>query len=360
MSYQRRRRFSLYWGFILGFLKDPQFSSVARVKVPDEKVFPHDALVRRVFGVAEHAAQELRVALPSPLLQHLDLASLTVEGSGFVSRQLRATTADMLYGATYRGRPAFLYILFEHMSTVDELMPLRMLGGVVQVLERHVRSRQAQALPVLPLPLVIPLVLHHSASGWTGETRFELLFDLDATADPAVLGLIPRFGFLLDDISHVSDGELRARRAGALVTLTLALLRDGRSGRLVRTVTNFLPEITAVFQGAGGQDAFETLMVYLFHVASDHEAESVASTIGTAIPGSKEAVMTFAEKLRLEGEARGKAEAEKSILLRLLTRKFETVSPEALSRIDAAAEADHMRWVDRVLTANSVAEVLSD
>ena len=51
-----------------------------------------------------------------------------------------------------------MYVLFEHQSGVDAMMPLRLLKYVVRVLERQVREDG----PVLPLPLVVPVVLHHS------------------------------------------------------------------------------------------------------------------------------------------------------------------------------------------------------
>jgi len=110
----------------------------------ERKIFPHDALVRRVFGVPEHAAAQFRSTLPPTILEHLDLDTLRVEDSSFVSEELRGTVVDMLYSASYRNRPAFLYVLFEHMSTVDPLMPLRGLSGTIRVWERHVQNARAR------------------------------------------------------------------------------------------------------------------------------------------------------------------------------------------------------------------------
>jgi hypothetical protein len=45
-------------------------------------------------------------------------------------------------------------------------MPLRLLRYVVRILESHVQDAATPSL-ALPLPLVIPVVLHHSETGWT-------------------------------------------------------------------------------------------------------------------------------------------------------------------------------------------------
>ena len=128
----------------------------------ERKIFPHDALVRRVFGVPEHVAAQFRSTFPPTILDHLDLTTLRVEDSSFVSEELRGTVVDMLYSATDRSRPVFLYVLFEHMSTVDPLMPLRGLSGALRVWERHVQNARAADTAILPLPVVLVQVLHHS------------------------------------------------------------------------------------------------------------------------------------------------------------------------------------------------------
>ena len=61
-----------------------------------------------------------------------------------------------------------------------------------------------------------------------------------------------------------------------------------------------------------------------------------------------------------QGLARGQAAGARQILRRLLELKFGAVSEETEARLEAASEAQLERWAGRVLTANSVAEVMSD
>jgi hypothetical protein len=67
-----------------------------------------------------------------------------------------------------------------------------------------------------------------------------------------------------------------------------------------------------------------------------------------------EEIMTTAEMLRREGEARGKREA----LLLLLRQRFGRLPAAIVARIDKAGAAELDTWFMRVLTAESVDEVL--
>ena len=64
----------------------------------------------------------------------------------FVDEDLSAVHSDLLYRVQLAGRPAFVYVLLEHQSTVDTLMPLRLLGYLVRVLERHAREADVALL----------------------------------------------------------------------------------------------------------------------------------------------------------------------------------------------------------------------
>lgn len=63
--------------------------------------------------------------------------------------------------------------------------------------------------------MIVPVVLHHSDKGWTTSTAFEELLDADEALLAAVAAYVPRFRFVLDDISHASDEALKARAMSA-------------------------------------------------------------------------------------------------------------------------------------------------
>ncbi len=68
-------------------------------------------------------------------------------------------------------------------------------------------------------------------------------------------------------------------------------------------------------------------------------------------------MITF-EQLVARGEARGEARARVETLLRLLGRKFGEVSEGVGERVRGASVVELDRWIDQVLTATSVEDVL--
>jgi predicted transposase/invertase (TIGR01784 family) len=129
-----------------------------------EPTQPHDASFKKTFSQVAHAAGELRAVLPPALVERIDFSSLALCSGSYVDEALRGSQSDLLFSARISSKPAFLYLLFEHQSRPDVLMPLRLLGYILRILDDYVKNAESPAR-ALPLPLVVPVVLHHGDSG---------------------------------------------------------------------------------------------------------------------------------------------------------------------------------------------------
>ncbi len=86
--------------------------------------------------------------------------------------------SDLLYSVAVGGRPTLLYLLFEHQSTVDPLMPFRLLRFLVRIWERWLGLEENAGARILPA--VVPLVLYHGREPWSAATELAEIIDLDA------------------------------------------------------------------------------------------------------------------------------------------------------------------------------------
>jgi hypothetical protein len=221
-------------------------------------------------------------------------------------------------------------------------------------LERHV-EQSPTVEQALPLPAVIPLVLHHSNASWSAARRLEDLFDAELLAEPELSALIPRLSFVLDDISQLSDEALESRALELLPALTLWALRDVRNPkRFRRSVERWASAMAQLLAAPNGREALRTIFRYISLVADDTVAATLSDAVQAAQPQVKEALMTLAEKWMAEGEARGKAE----VLRKLLALKFGELPEVAQLRIARATEADLDRWAARVLSTETLAGVI--
>ncbi|HEX8822334.1 MAG TPA: Rpn family recombination-promoting nuclease/putative transposase, partial [Archangium sp.] len=172
---------------------------------------PHDLFARYTFGHPERAAAELRAVLPAHVVSEVDWSSLRREPGSVVDPELRETESDLLFTARLRtGHPLLLYVLLEHQSSVDRWMALRMLRYVVRQVERWRQEHPESAL----LPIILPLVMYHGPEGtWTAPRRVEELFELpEGEAErERWRALVPRFEYLLDDLTAEREEALSAR-----------------------------------------------------------------------------------------------------------------------------------------------------
>ncbi len=260
---------------------------------------PHDTLFRSVFGLPQHAAAELGAVLPRELVELLDLAELRRGEGSFIDDALHASSSDLLFRAPWRtGRNGpeardgleglalaharidpFLYLILEHQGTFDPRMPLRLLGYLTRIWERHRREHPTELL----LPPIVPLVIHHGAKPWRGPTRFGQQLLLPAGFAPPVSLLLLDFGFLLDDLTLCTDAELLARGDDAMARLTLLALRNGRDRddsfpRLVAAIRALWKDL----RDPAAPSALTALVSHVRHV-DDAPLAQVRDTIAAAL-----------------------------------------------------------------------------
>jgi hypothetical protein len=330
---------------------------------------PHDALFKYVFSQPEHAASELRAVLPTQLSRRIDWSSLELQPTSFVDERLSGRQADVLFTLRCQGRKTYLYVLLEHQSTPDALMAFRLLRYLVRIWEaflvEHPESER--------LPAILPVVVHHSPRGWTGATDLCSLIDSDPDTLALLVGYIPQFRFVLDDVSHADDRALRGRSLTAVAAAGLMLLSRGRAPHLLDELRRWSDVFGQVAAARNGVEALSAFLEYTFRVGEvlPEDLRRLALEIG---PAAAEAYMTAAQKLTEEsyargraegeakGEAKGKAEGEAKgkaeLLIRQLGLRFGALSDATRAKILTAGPEHLDVWAERVITGRSLEEIL--
>jgi Putative transposase, YhgA-like len=257
---------------------------------------------------------------------------------------------DLLYSVRAGRRRVLLYVLAEHQSSVDSWMAFRLLCYLVAIWKGY----RAQHPRAKKLPAILPIVVHHSPTGWTAPVAFEELLDVDAKLLDALGPHAVRLRFLLDDLSGQTDAELRARSqmtAGGRVAVLS--LKHGRDQVEVR-IRVLAPDGRA----PAARDVLASVLRYILETSQAEPAtvrELLARQVGRA---AAEEIMTTAELLRREGEARGEVKGKRETLLLLLRQRFGRLPAAAVARIDKAGAVELDAFSSRVLTASSLDDVL--
>jgi Putative transposase, YhgA-like len=240
---------------------------------------PHDSVFRRIFGVPENAASQLRAVLPVSLAARLDLGRLARVPASFVDEALKWRYSDLLFTAPLDGRDAFVYLLVEHQSSADALMAFRMLRYVTRIWDHYLRDHpRARRLPV-----VIPLVVHHGRTRWTSPVRLLDVIDADPDAKKEMEAYLPRFEFLLDDLADVDGEQLRDRELTPSALVTLLLLKTAPGNPQVPAeLRPWAAQLRAVLDQPGGTEAFIAILTYIELVseAPASELRDLAASLG--------------------------------------------------------------------------------
>ncbi len=252
---------------------------------------PNDAFFKAIFSEPEHAIAFFKSHLPAAITARLEWSSLVIIPTTFVKSSLQQVHSDLLYSVRLGGRETLLYLLFEHQSTVDPTMPLRLLGYIGEILTQQHKTHG------LPLPPVLPFVLHQGPDSWNVSSAFEDLFELPDETAKDLLPFLPKFNHALLDLSRFdpateeNDTQLR---------IVLHLMKLARKRQLL-TYFRWLAE-TVVEQVP--DSLLARLLLYALHADSELDAQQIYRNLATN-PELEQRTMSVAEKLKAEGRQEG-------------------------------------------------------
>lgn len=260
---------------------------------------PHDAYFKSVFQETEQAAAFFRSHLPPALVRAADWDSLQLLPGSFVDSSLRQSHSDLLFAVQVGGGAKLhLYLLFEHQTSPDAAMPLRLLSYMLEFWKRHFGNDG------LPLPPVLPFVLHQGPEEWKVSTQFEDLIHLPGELGTVLLPYVPKFRHALLDLSRYDPA---AEEPDARTRVVLQLMKLARQQELQKFFRWLLAELASA--GLLPPEMLRLLMVYAMHVEGRIDEE----TIYRSLAGNEtleEQAMTIAQQLISKGEARGEAKGE--------------------------------------------------
>jgi hypothetical protein len=180
---------------------------------------------------------------------------------------------------------------------------------------------------------------------------------------------VPRFSFLLDDVSSRSDGELAARTPDVVVRLTWAALREARrSGDVAAVALRLGRLIGDVFSARDGWQAYTRVVHYLLsvartddpqpffevmrRVAGERGAEVAMGLLDTLVERGRQAGREEGRQAgREEGRQTGRDEARRETLLELLQARFGAHADAARDRVLAMDPDAIGRALPRVVSA---------
>jgi predicted transposase/invertase (TIGR01784 family) len=254
----------------------------------------NDGFFKAVFSQPEHATAFFKSHLPQAITAKIDWPSLAVLPGSFVKSSLQQVHSDLLFSIRIGQRETLLYLLFEHQSSPDPAMPLRLLGYVTEIYLQHHKAHG------LPLPPVLPFIFHQGPENWNISTSFDDLFSLPEELAADLLPFLPKFHHALLDLTRfdpaTSENDTRLR-------MVLQLMKLARQKKLLRFY-----QWLAQFSAEDLSDNLLGLMLlYSLHADSNLDVEKIYHTLSPN-PKLEKNAMSVAEKLKAQGRVEGRVE----------------------------------------------------
>ena len=306
----------------------------------DEDLFhAHDRLFRAGLSNPAAAAAFLIDRLPPDVAARIDWNSLKLESGSFVDPDLRLSESDLLFSAKADGRDIGIYVIFEHQSTRDPCVPMRLLRYMVRIWHRWEQNPENRP----PYPQIVSIVLAQNGSVWDVDPTLSSLFSFTGPDDP-MRRYLPDFLYELIQLATLPFDGIRSTPDGILA---LRVLKAERSGELLSDAVWDEELLARVLI-----DTFHLIVSYMYNrdsVDNDalfHKIESIVSE------PHRTAAMTLAQKLRQEGRTEGRTEgnlaASRQSVIEALEVRFGLIPDGLRDAIEAIADPEKLRVLHRV------------
>jgi predicted transposase/invertase (TIGR01784 family) len=256
----------------------------------------HDKFFKRTMADKKIARNMLENYLPEQILKLINLEDMELKKDSMIEKELKDIFSDLIYKVKLNGKKAYLYFLFEHKSYPYKKIALQLLKYMRNIWDLEMeQGKQGK------LPLIIPLVFYHGRKKWNiGLSLSDILDDIP----DELKNYIPEFKYLLYDFSLYSEQEITGRielkiflQALRYIFTDIELFKEEIKG-LIELFEELTDKKTAV-------EYFETVIRYIMKAREGIDEKELIKIASEVSSERGEAIMTIAEKLRMEGIKEG-------------------------------------------------------
>lgn len=300
----------------------------------------HDKGIRRIMKDRTMFLEFLQGFLPSHLQEALELHKVTPENlvlqnTSYISPALKERIADILYTLHHPKGDMYVSLLLEHQSTVDFLMPFRILQYMVEVWSHHVEGAGSRKnRKDFLLPPIIPMVFYDGEPSWTGSVRFT-----DKVAwQEAFQGYIPDFAYHFIWLHQHSAQELRSfhNALGAIFSIFAT-----KKGKTLANISQALFSLVDSFS-TEEKKLFSQYFLVCYEIVTGQKGGQDYPEGYIPTVKEMESMISVAERERKEGFREGLTRGHTRGLEEGFTRGHTAAQMEMVHRMRAQGLAFHL------------------
>jgi predicted transposase/invertase (TIGR01784 family) len=167
---------------------------------------PHDKGYKQLLTNKKTFLELIRTFVQEEWVNEIDEDRLILVDKSYVLEDFSEKEADVVYRLRMKERDVIFYILLELQSTVDFLMPFRLLQYMVQIWRETYNNtpKEERERKGFRLPAIVPAVLYNGKNSWSAKMNFR-----EMLADHEKFGRrVLDFSYILFNVNGYSDQEL--------------------------------------------------------------------------------------------------------------------------------------------------------
>ena len=256
----------------------------------------HDSFFRGSMLNIEIATAAFQGLLPNNVCQIAKFDTMKVENVSFIAPEHRSYLVDILYSLEINDEPGYIYLLAEHQSRPDWLMPYRIYKYIGAIFDYDL-NKQVGTHKLLPI--VIPLVIYNGE-----KSPYPYSMDIcDLFQQPNLARELMFKKPQLKDLTITPDDELLQQRNASLMYMISKHIHD-------RDILPVLEKLAAsgIFEKLNDIGSGQYLSFVLEYIVSKGDAsnsEKVMELLFDELPEQRGEIMTIAEALELKGFEKG-------------------------------------------------------
>lgn len=270
---------------------------------------PHDHYFRKMLSNLTIAKDFLRKYLPKHLQTIINFRSIRLCKESFVGKDLSEKVTDILYSVRIQQQEGYIYILVEHQSTPEILMPFRIQEYIVRIMREHLTQTKKNILPI-----VVPIVFYNGQKNYPYSTDiFDLFGNHKNLAEEFLLK-----PFQLIDLSKIPDDELRRNTTLGLMEF---VMKNIHARDFLLYMERLGSELSTIEQIVGSDYIIATIK-YVIEAGNISDPEAFIEIAKNSLsPETGEKLMTVREYLI----QKGKQEEAQYVARKLLIRGMNNV-----------------------------------
>lgn len=287
------------------------------------RLSPHDRYIKSVFTNPKVVREFFEANLPEKVKEAIDLNNIEPQKDSFIDDKLKQQISDILFATKFNNEDGYLYVLLEHASTPDKMLPLRLVKYMSAIVDQHLKKSKSNKLPI-----IYPMVLYSGQKPFPYSTDLFELYGANKDLAREIMGR----PYKLVDLTQASDEELKKYFWFGAAALIAKHIKDPDILPTLKVAIELFRKIENLGEKQYIEEYLYVSLSYIFEAAEIKDEQEFIKTIREGLSSiDKDKIMTLAQKWEQKGLERGRLEIARSMFLK-------GIDPALISEVTGLSE----------------------